>query len=581
MLNKIFYTIDSISRFQPKQLYYWIVNKYLKKILPAENIDISKVDNIEISDLHEAIKKAEKLFALDDKSIYKFGLKNPLQHHPYYFQAKDFIENISKDTYGFSKINSEDDEIINNYHRFFLFAEIFSDSNCEQESRINLIINWIGNVPRSNKKAWTGFNATIRLLNWIKILIDIDKNFVINETDSKKIIRSIFENIYFVRKHIEYHIPGNHIIFQFYILWLISEIFPNWKDSKEINQFAYKNLVEEFDAEFLESGFHFEQSYHYHLQITLLGIYWKYNLSKLGKKLDPKIKSKIENAVRLTDKFILGNEYIPMLADNCFTFFHENNYEDFSNLNYLRNNIFNISDESKNNEEIENQYIIANKFNKKLIVDVGNIGLPCNPGHGHSDIFSFLFSYKEQPIFIDPGTRKYNNSKEDMLLKKTTSHNTLSVNGEDQSKLWGFFRWAYLPKNIRYNFEESEDSFYFSGSFIGFRHLGHYKHSREIDLQENQIIIKDSIDKQFDKIYLSFVLHQDVLFDKTNNMIFSNEKIKKKFIVNSEFPFEIIFEEYYVYPNYDFPVKSNKITVIFKSEIKKSFYSEIIVKDII
>ncbi len=580
-MKKIFLFLDSISRFQPKQLYYWIVNKYLKKIFPAENIDSSKVDNIGKSDLHEAIKKAENLFIFNKKLVYKFDLKSPLEHHPYYFQAKDFIENISKDTNGFSKINSEDDEIINNYHRFFLFSEIFSDSKIDQQSRINLIINWIENVPQSNKKAWTGFNATIRLINWIKILIDLDENFVINETDSKKIIRSIFENIYFVRKHIEYHIPGNHIIFQFYILWLVSEIFPNWKDSKEINQFAYKNLVEEFDAEFLESGFHFEQSYHYHLQITLLGIYWKYNLSQLGKNLDHKIKSKIENAVRLTDKFILGNEYIPMLADNCFTFFHENNYEDFSNLIYLRNNIFNLSDESKNNEEIENQYIIANKFNKKLIVDVGNIGLPCNPGHGHSDIFSFLFSDKEQPIFIDPGTRKYNNSKEDMLLKKATSHNTLSVNGEDQSKLWGFFRWAYLPKSLLYNFVESEDSFSIRGSFIGFRHLGNYKHSREIDLQENQIVIKDSIDKQFDKIYISFILHQDLQFDKLNNIIYLDENFKKEIIVKSDFPFIINFEEFDVYPNYDFPIKSNKITVVFNSEIKKSFYSEIIVKDII
>lgn len=580
-MKNFYLFIDSISRFQSKQLYYWIINKYIKKVLPQKKIDVSSKFDSNKESLSQIIEKAIKLFRFKDSLIFNLNISEIENHHNYYNEIIQFIEKDS-DKNAFNNLETDDDEIINNYHRFFLFSEVYAEKNIPFEKRIKIIINWIDTIPFSNKKAWTGFNATIRLLNWLKIFMNFDPNYKFNNDDETKILSSFLQNLYFVKKHIEYHIPGNHIIFQFYVLWLFSNLFKSWKDSETINYFAEKKIINEFNEEFLDNGFHFEQSYHYHIQITLLGLYWKYNLKQLNRKIEEKIDNKLNLAVSLSKKFVLGEKTLPMLADNCFTFFHENIELDFNNLQILASVLYKDIEKQNDFFDIQDQYVIFNKFNRKIIIDVGNIGLACNPGHGHSDIFSILYSVKDQPIFIDPGTRRYSNSKEDLLLKKAVSHNTLSINGEDQAKLWGFFRWAYLPKKIEYKINEKENTITFNGKLSAFRHIGSYYHNREVLLKQNEIEINDHVfENKFDSIIITFILHPSINCSIGKSIKLLNEKNVNivEIKIDSEFNYKTELEEFYIYPNYNYPIKSSKLSIIFNNSIAKDFNSKILVKD--
>ena len=103
-----------------------------------------------------------------------------------------------------------------------MFYEV-NQENCVSKDQILLLINeWINNSEVFEGKYKSGFNSSIRLINWLKILQDINH--------SNKTLNRIWENLYnsmqsqfiFILKNLEFHIPGNHLVFQLFALWIIS-----------------------------------------------------------------------------------------------------------------------------------------------------------------------------------------------------------------------------------------------------------------------------------------------------------------------------------------------------------------------
>ncbi|MHA1989035.1 MAG: heparinase II/III family protein, partial [Promethearchaeota archaeon] len=363
----------------------------------------------------EFLKRGKRLLAFKDneKLLFEVYDKNDELVHPYFFQIEQMIEAYekSKDTELFSSIwidKNFQQELSNNNHRFHQFSNKLSGYN--DDIIIDLITNWISKNSPSNGNAWNSFNCTLRILNWLRMLLLLNTKSFNDEGRWEKIERSMFVQVKYISKNIEYHIPGNHVAIQYYVLWLFSNIFPEWKNVIDELKNSERLFVTEFINEYLESGLHFEQSFHYHIQITLIGLYYVYSKQNLNEKIDEEYLNTLRKATEVVDSLISKDQYIPMLSDNCFTFFHKNLSEDLSNISYLSQDLIEQSDVSEKANpitDLKNQYVIAILEESNLIFDVGNIGVAFNPGHGHSDLLSFIYGYNKYPIFIDAGTRKY------------------------------------------------------------------------------------------------------------------------------------------------------------------------------
>jgi len=502
--------------------------------------------------------------------LWNSYVKNDELVHSYFFQIEQLIEAYakSKDSDIFSSIwtdNNFDMEIYNNNHRFHQFSDILSNYN--DDVIIDSISNWIILNPPSKGKGWNSFNCTLRIFNWLRMLMLL-KSFSFNDNDRwGKIERSMFVQVAYIIKNIEHHLPGNHVVIQYYVLWLFANLFPEWATSLAELKESEKLYVEEFLNEYLESGLHFEQSCHYHIQITLVGLYYLQSKRNLNEEIDKEYLNTLGKATNVINYLVPKNQNIPMLSDNCFTFFHKNLSEDLSNISALSNNLIEQTDvvnEINPIKDLQNQYIIASFKDSNLILDVGNIGLKSNPGHGHSDLLSFIYSYKNLPIFIDPGTGKYSSSLDDILLKKATSHNTISIADEDQAKLWGFFRWAYLPKNLKYFIEQKDNCFILSGEYVGFKNLGGIKHKRVITLSNKVFEIEDYVyGLNGGSLSINFILHPSVLVIGEGRELSVNRDINFDLSITSDFDYQMVVKPFNIYPAYDIPVSSNKIRIDF------------------
>lgn len=89
-------------------------------------------------------------------------------------------------------------------------------------------------------------------------------------------------------------------------------------------------------------------------------------------------------------------------------------------------------------------------------IDHGALGFGTIAAHGHADALSFQMYLDGETVFADPGTYIYHIDLESRnAYRRTENHNTITIDGKDQSQMLGAFLWGkraectLLGDNIR------------------------------------------------------------------------------------------------------------------------------------
>ena len=78
----------------------------------------------------------------------------------------------------------------------------------------------------------------------------------------------------------------------------------------------------------------------------------------------------------------------------------------------------------------------------RLVADVGPLGYREIAAHGHADALSFTLSVGGVEMLVDPGTFAYHTQPEwRAYFRGTSAHNTVRIDGRDQSQPGGNFMW--------------------------------------------------------------------------------------------------------------------------------------------
>lgn len=92
---------------------------------------------------------------------------------------------------------------------------------------------------------------------------------------------------------------------------------------------------------------------------------------------------------------------------------------------------------------------------QRAILDAGPLGLDAMAAHGHADALNFLLTAGGRPLLIDSGTFIYRGEAcwRD-YFRGTAAHNTVRIDGRDQSQPLGPFQWGrqararFLPPEV-------------------------------------------------------------------------------------------------------------------------------------
>jgi hypothetical protein len=77
-----------------------------------------------------------------------------------------------------------------------------------------------------------------------------------------------------------------------------------------------------------------------------------------------------------------------------------------------------------------------------LLVDMAGPTPPHQPGHAHAGALGLELDLCGNPLLIDPGCSGYDGDPFRAYLRGTSAHNTVSLDGKDQSEMWATFRVA-------------------------------------------------------------------------------------------------------------------------------------------
>lgn len=133
----------------------------------------------------------------------------------------------------------------------------------------------------------------------------------------------------------------------------------------------------------------------------------------------------------------------------------------------------------------------------RLLVDTGPLGYLSIAAHGHADALSFTLSIGDREILIDPGTYEYHSEPEwRRYFRGTSAHNTVGIDGQDQSVQAGNFMWTHHARARCIEFEVGSVRQRFVGEHYGYDRLADpVIHRREIAFDPaNQVIeVEDTL----------------------------------------------------------------------------------------
>ena len=134
----------------------------------------------------------------------------------------------------------------------------------------------------------------------------------------------------------------------------------------------------------------------------------------------------------------------------------------------------------------------------RLVVDAGPLGYRAIAAHGHADALSFTLSVGGREFLIDPGTYAYHTQERwRQYFRGTAAHNTLRVDGLDQSVPGGNFMWLRKARSGCSLWLSSTDQDSFEGWHDGYMRLDDpVKHRRLIQLNKKakQMLIEDTLE---------------------------------------------------------------------------------------
>jgi hypothetical protein len=147
-------------------------------------------------------------------------------------------------------------------------------------------------------------------------------------------------------------------------------------------------------------------------------------------------------------------------------------------------------------------YILGQDFGTrrevKAVADAGPLGFLSIAAHGHADALSFTLSVRGHEVLIDSGTYAYHRERRWRdYFRGTASHNTIRVDGAEQSVPGGRFLWTSHARARCERFESGTERDLFEGVHDGYLRLPDpvlHRRRIEFDKRAMRFEVRDTLE---------------------------------------------------------------------------------------
>ncbi|WP_171038197.1 alginate lyase family protein [Aquibacillus sediminis] len=418
-----------------------------------------------------------------------------------------------------------------------------------------IIRSWIDSNEVGKGDGWEPYTLSLRTVNLVKSYLILKEQLIKDDEFIRLFKESLYTQFAFLFRNLEFHLYGNHLMENIRSLIYGGLLFEG-KEPKKWLEKGYQLYVQQMREQFLEDGGHFERSPMYHL-IMLENTTETYLLLENNKFNVPEdIKQRLKNGYNFALDILHPDNNISIFNDAAFgiakkpeeilpvggyLFSIEEIKARFpiGSLNlYLL-----MGTQDDRISEIETKavstvqysqtgYYMMTDQNSKMIIDCGEVGPDYNPGHAHSDTLSYELSYENNRWIVDSGTFEYAGNHRHSF-RTTEAHNTVKIDGVDQSEVWSTFRVGKRAKPIDAKLEQKNDHAIFIGEHDGYKRLADpLIHQRSIVNKDNAYLILDTFRCDSNHQFDSFIqLHPSIDVKYKNNYLETTDGLRYIYII--------------------------------------------------
>jgi len=401
--------------------------------------------------------------------------------------------------------------------------------------------SWLDQCPPLMGPNWTSsMEMGIRLINWSLIwqLVGGEKSPLF-EGDAGQRLRadwqdSIHAHCRTIARHLSRHSSANnHLIGELSGLYVGAVTWPCWKESKDWETQARRELEREAQLQFSRDGVNREQAFGYHLFASEFLFVAGLMGQASGRPFSKSYWAVLQRALRFlrSVRDVGGN--LPMVGDaddGCvFRLDAGSGNHDLdraAQLLALGDSVFGGQADTHpgvrwllhtlpgnrpdcDPHEVDTGWsfsdggylLFGHHFGEpdeiKGMLDCGPLGYLGIAAHGHADALALTLSVAGEECLVDPGTYSYwQDQKWRDYFRGTSSHNTVRIDGLDQSVPGGRFMWLRKAHSSIERMPASPHEFDFRGSHDGYGRLPDpvlHVRSVRFDGATNTLTVRDEV----------------------------------------------------------------------------------------
>ncbi len=131
-----------------------------------------------------------------------------------------------------------------------------------------------------------------------------------------------------------------------------------------------------------------------------------------------------------------------------------------------------------------------------IAIDHADLGFGSIAAHGHADALSFQITVRGIPFFTDPGTYIYHCDIDSRnMMRHTSSHSTLCIEGCDQSEMLGAFLWGRKAKCKLIDYRQTDDMTTLTAMHDGYKPVCHQR-TFQFNRHTRRLTITDTLSQE-------------------------------------------------------------------------------------
>ena len=329
------------------------------------------------------------------------------------------------------------------------------DAPARQAWHKTLVDDWIAHNLPGQGNGWEPYPLSVRVVNWVKWALG---GAVLPPAADQ----SLAVQVRWLTGRLENHLLGNHLFANAKAL-VIAGLFFAGPEADAWLAKGLRILAREVPEQLLPDGGHFERSTMYHA-LALEDMLDLVNAAQcFANRLSPAQWQQVADWPQRTrdlDTWLLAmchpDGEISMFNDAAFDI-----APSVAELDaYARRVLVDVPTPAPSPlvDLRDSGYVRLTHGHAVAFLDVAPVGPDYLPGHAHADTLSFELSVGAQRVLVNSGTSCYGSSAERLRQRGTAAHNTVVVNEQDSSEVWGGFRVARRAYPLRLHIEHSADA---------------------------------------------------------------------------------------------------------------------------